>query len=156
MRVDHGCTHDVGSIERDINLDGRNIMSEAQFIRTITCMPVDDILHATSWYEKALGLETTYLHEGDHEGEETNYAVMQRDGVEVHLVLDEPPPYAAPCTKAGVGYLNLHVKDVNSMYEEVKRAGIEITRGLETENWGATGFNLTDPSGNAVHLEQES
>ena len=131
-------------------------MSEQQFIRTVTVLPVSDITQACEWYQRALGLETVYLHEGVQEGEVTNYAVLERDGVQVHLILDEPPPYRASWTRAGTGYLYLKVRDVDATYKEVESAGVEIARGLETENWGARGFNLTDPSGNAVHVEQES
>ena len=130
-------------------------MSEKQILRTTTVLPVSEIRQSTEWYEASLGLETVYLHESEHEGEETNYAVMVRDGVQVHLILDEPPPHNAPWTKAGTGYLSLKVRDVDAMFDEVRSRDVEITRGLQTENWGARGFNLTDPSGNAIHIEQE-
>ena len=130
-------------------------MTEKQFIRTITVLPVHDITVCSEWYEKALGLETVYLHEGDHEDEPTNYAVMVRDGVYVHLILDEPPPHDAAWTKAGSGYLYLHVRNIDEMYAEVVSRGVEVTLGLETEVWGARAFNLTDPSGNTIHVEQE-
>ena len=130
-------------------------MAEKLFLEAITVLPVDDIYKASAWYEKALGLKTVYLHEGKDDGEVTNYAVMVRDGIHVHLILDEPPPHNAPWTKSGTGYLYIKVEDVDAIYLEVKAAGIDITRDLETENWGARGFNLTDPSGNAVHIEQD-
>ena len=129
-------------------------MRENQFLRTITVLPVNDINESLQWFKTALGMEAVYRHEGAHEGEATNYAVMARDGVQVHLILDEPPPYASPWTKAGVGYLYLKVRDVDAMYEATVSKGVAITRALQTENWGARGFNLTDPSGNAIHIEQ--
>ncbi len=36
----------------------------------------------------------------------------------------------------------------------MKVSGVEITRDLREENWGARGFNLKDPSGNEIHIEQ--
>ncbi len=130
-------------------------MVDKQFIRTITVLPVNDIAASCAWYEKALGLKTVYLHEGIHEGEVTNYAILVRDGINIHLILDEPPPHNTSWTKAGSGYLYLKVIDAAALYAEVIAQGITVTRGLETENWGATGFNLADPSGNAIHIEQE-
>ena len=130
-------------------------MATNKLIRTITVLPVNNIARACDWYEKALGMKTDYLHEGQEEGEETNYAIVVRDGVDIHLILDEPPPYDAPWTKAGTGYLFLKVSDIDVMFREVESSGVEITRGLQTENWGARAFNLTDPSGNAIHVEQE-
>jgi uncharacterized glyoxalase superfamily protein PhnB len=128
-------------------------MSEPQFLRTILVLPVADIEKSTEWYKHALGFKTVYLHEGDHEDEATNYAILERDNAQVHLILDEPPHDLA-WTKAGTGYLYLIVRNVDEVFDEVKSRGVEITRGLQTENWGARGFNLLDPSGNAIHIEQ--
>jgi len=126
----------------------------AQFLNTITVLPVDSVEESVEWYEKALGLRTVYLHEGDREDEPTNYAVLAREAVSVHLILDEPPPYEQSWTKAGTGYLYLIVRNVDEVFVEVQSRGVNVTRGLQTENWGARGFNLTDPSGNAIHVEQ--
>jgi len=130
-------------------------MVEGQFCRTITVMPVVDIAAACAWYREALGLETHYLHEGESPGEITNYAVLARDGVQVHLILDEPPPHAQAWTQAGTGYLYLRVRDVQAVYEAVVARGMEPTRGIATEGWGARAFLLTDPSGNSVRVEEQ-
>ena len=37
---------------------------------------------------------------------------------------------------------------------EVQSCRGAIARGLQHENWPARGFDLTDPSGNHVHVEQ--
>jgi len=124
--------------------------------RTITVLPVDDIAQATGWYEAALGFETVYLHEGADEDEVTNYAIVVRDGVAVHLILDEAPPYPdrQPWTLAGTGYLYLIVRDVDAAYEEFTAKDVVPTRELRIESWGARAFNLADPSGNTIHIEQ--
>jgi uncharacterized glyoxalase superfamily protein PhnB len=36
----------------------------------------------------------------------------------------------------------------------VRSRGVDIARGIETEIWGARAFNLVDPSGNSIHIEQ--
>lgn len=117
-------------------------------------LPVDNISRTTEWYGRVLGFETVYLHEGTKAGEVTNYAITVRDGVPVHLLLDEPPPHERPWTKAGTGYLYLQVRNVDEVFAQVVASGAQVTRGLQTENWGARGFNLADPSGNAIHIEQ--
>lgn len=129
-------------------------MKEPQFLRTIIVLPVSNIEESTKWYEHALGFKTQYLHEGIEEGEAANYAVLQRDGVQVHLILDEPEYNPPVWTKAGTGYLYLIVRNVDEVYEEIKSKEILITRSLQMENWGARGFNLTDPSGNEIHIEE--
>lgn len=129
-------------------------MSEQQFLRTIPVLPVRDIAEATAWYERSLGFETVYLHEGEHAGEATNYAILRREQVEVHLILDEPPPHEQAWTKAGTGYLYLMVRNVDEAHSEVRRRGVEVRRGPQTEVWGARAFNLADPSGNVIHVEE--
>ena len=125
-----------------------------QFKRTITVLPVRAIEAACEWYAQTLGLMTRYKHEGSREDEETNYAILERDGVQVHLILDEPPPYAKPWTKAGTGYLYLRVQDIESLHHEMQAKEIPLESTLETSNWGATGFEICDLDGNHIRLEQ--
>lgn len=123
-------------------------------LRTITVLPVRNIEEATEWYREALGFITIYLHEGDEPEEATNYAILQRDEITFSLILDESPEHDSAWTKAGTGYLYLIVSDVESEYADVLSRGVEFTRKLQLENWGVKGFNLKDPSGNAIHIEQ--
>lgn len=125
-----------------------------QFLDSITVLPVTSVAESFRWYERALGFRTVYLHEGEDETEPTNYAILRRGRLPVHLILDEPPPHRRAWTRAGCGYLYLVVKDVHTIYEEVRSRGIEVARELQTEGWGARGFNLIDPSGNAIHIEE--
>ncbi|MCA9098622.1 MAG: VOC family protein [Planctomycetaceae bacterium] len=117
-----------------------------------TVLPVNDIPAAVAWYRTSLAFEAIYLHEGDEPGEPTNYAILERDGVRVHLILDEGLP-EYPWAKAGMGYLYLRVADAAQLAAEVKSRGVTLSRELQTEPWGNPAFNLTDPSGNHIHLE---
>jgi len=67
-------------------------MPDPQFLRTVTILPVRDIAEAAAWYERALGFETVYVHEGSTPDEATNFATLSRDGLCVSLILDEPRP----------------------------------------------------------------
>ncbi len=125
-----------------------------QTIKTITVLPVKDIEEVAKWYEKSIAFHTVYLHEGDKEGEATNYATLQRDDVTFSLILDESPKHESSWTKAGSGYLYLIVKDIEKEYREAQSRGTKISRELRTESWGARGFNLRDPSGNEIRIEQ--
>jgi catechol 2,3-dioxygenase-like lactoylglutathione lyase family enzyme len=129
-------------------------MSEPQFLKTTIILPVSDIYETTEWYERMLGFATHYIHGSGRRGEAENfgnYAIMGRDAVEVHFILDEGGP---TWTRAGTGHLGLTVRDVDAIYAEVKSRGIPIARQLQKENWPARGFTLKDPSGNDVHIEQ--
>ena len=51
-----------------------------QFLRTIAVLPVSSIEQSAAWYERALGFQTVYLHESEHDDEPTNYAVHIEQG----------------------------------------------------------------------------
>jgi catechol 2,3-dioxygenase-like lactoylglutathione lyase family enzyme len=129
-------------------------MSEPQFLKTRIILPVGDIYDTIAWYERALGFKTVYIHGNGRPGDAedfANYAIMTRDLVEVHFIMDEGGPV---WTRAGIGHLGLTVRDVDAVYADVKSRGIPIARELQRENWPAHGFELNDPSGNVVHIEQ--
>jgi catechol 2,3-dioxygenase-like lactoylglutathione lyase family enzyme len=129
-------------------------MGDGQFLKTTIILPVSDIYETIAWYENALGLQTTYVHGNGRRGETedfANYAIMSRDEVEVHFILDEGGPV---WTRSGTGHLGLTVRDVDAAYADVRARGVPIARALRKENWPARGFNLRDPSGNEVHVEQ--
>ena len=68
-------------------------MDEAQFLKATVVIPVSDFYDTTAWYERVLGFETCYIH--DHRGERgdfANYAIMGRDGADVHFIMDEGGP----------------------------------------------------------------
>jgi uncharacterized glyoxalase superfamily protein PhnB len=129
-------------------------MGEPMFIKAQVVIPVSDIYDTTAWYERVIGFETRYIHGRGRRGETedfANYAIMARDTAEVHFIMDEGGPV---WTRSGTGYLYLRVRDVDAVYAGVKSQDATITRELRVENWPARGFNLKDPSGNDVHIEQ--
>jgi catechol 2,3-dioxygenase-like lactoylglutathione lyase family enzyme len=129
-------------------------MNDAQFLKATVILPVSDMDDTTAWYERTLGFQTQYIHGSGRRGEAenfANYAIMGRDAVEVHFILDEG---GAAWTRAGTGHLGLTVRDVDAVYADVQASGVPISRTLQKENWPARGFNLNDPSGNEVHIEQ--
>lgn len=129
-------------------------MSTPQFLDTTIVLPVSDIYETIAWYERVLGLQTQHIHGSGRRGEAedfANYAIMRRDSVEVHFILDEGGPL---WTRSGTGYLYLTVRDVDLQYAEVTSCGIPILRELQKQGWGARAFSLKDPSGNEVLIQQ--
>lgn len=129
-------------------------MSKPQFLKTTTILPVSDIHDTVAWYERAFGFETRYIHGEGRRGEAeefANYAIMDCDAVEVHFILDEGGPI---WTRSGTGHLSLTVRDIDAVYAGVTSCGVLVARELRRENWPARGFDLVDPSGNSVHVEQ--
>jgi len=129
-------------------------MGTQQLLLATVILPVSDIYDVVAWYERALGFETRSIHGSGRRGETeefANYAIMTRESIEVHFILDEGGPV---WTRAGTGYLSLTVRDVDREYSEVTSRGVPILRELEKQNWGARGFFLQDPSGNEVLIQQ--
>jgi uncharacterized glyoxalase superfamily protein PhnB len=129
-------------------------MSQPQFLKTRIILPVAEIYDTLEWYERALGFQTRYIHGNGRRGETrdfANYAIMARDLIEVHFIMDEGGPV---WTRAGTGHLGITVSDVDQAYAELKAREVAIARELQHENWPARGFEVRDPNGNVVHIEQ--
>jgi len=130
-------------------------MNDSGFVRAVLVLPVGDMKQARAWYESVLGFETAYLHDDPVEDPDGNYAILRRDGAEVHLILDEPPRNH-PWTTAGTGYLFLIVRGVDAVYQQVQAKRVTVTRPIRQESWGARAFQLTDPSGNLVLVAEDT
>ena len=129
-------------------------MDDGQFLKTTVILPVSDIDETLAWYANALGLQTRYVHGSGRRGEAeefANYAIMGRDAIEVHFILDEGGPV---WTRTGTSHLGLTVRDVDALYADLQARGVPVARVLQKENWPARGFDRKDPSGNEVHVEQ--
>ncbi len=129
-------------------------MGTDQFLKTTIILPINDVDDTIAWYERVLGFKTRYIHGSGRRGERedfANYAIMSRDAIEVHFILDEGGPV---WTRSGTGHLGITVRDVDAVYADVQSKGVPFTQPLQKQNWPARGFNLADPSGNAVHIEQ--
>jgi uncharacterized glyoxalase superfamily protein PhnB len=94
---------------------------------------VADMPRAVEHY-KRLGFEISYYDDG--------YAFAQRQGVNLHLDLADPP---------GRGLLYLHVDDADELAAEWRGAGAEV---VEPEDfpWGKHEGAHTDPDGNTIRF----
>jgi catechol 2,3-dioxygenase-like lactoylglutathione lyase family enzyme len=128
-------------------------MTQPTFTRAVLVLPVNDMAAARDWYARALGFSTVFLNH-DAEDPEGNYAILAREGAEVHLILDEPPR-EHPWRTAGTGYLFLQVRNVRGVREAVLAAGVELACELRTEDWGAEAFQLLDPAGNLILVAED-
>ncbi|NLG28846.1 MAG: VOC family protein [Chloroflexi bacterium] len=129
-------------------------MSASRLVKAQLVLPVRDLPESCAWYARALGMQTVYVHSDQVEDPTGNYAILRRDGAEVHLLRDEQPrPHI--WTTAGSGYLFLLVQGLEALCEQVQAAGISLTRGLQREAWGARAFQLTDPSGNLILVAED-
>ena len=70
------------------------------------------------------------------------------------LLPDHPsqqPLFHKPFQNQGV-YLTLEVDDVDSIYQEMKRQGVEIKIDMRDETWGDRHFAIQDPNGLGIDI----
>lgn len=122
-------------------------MKEELILRTITVLPVKDIMAAAAWYDHVLGFRTLVFPKG-HPSDHTNYAILKRDHLEIHL-------YVNDSTGVSSGILYLKVSDLNEAFEEIKSGNTSIKRNPEMMWYGLKNFILEDPDGNYICIEEE-
>lgn len=122
-------------------------MKEELILRTITVLPVKDIMAAAAWYDEALGFRTLVFPKGNP-NDHTNYAILKREHLEIHL-------YQHTTTGASAGILYLKVSDLDEAFREVQSGNTLIKRAPEMMWYGLKNFILEDPDGNYICIEEE-
>jgi catechol 2,3-dioxygenase-like lactoylglutathione lyase family enzyme len=78
---------------------------------------------------------------------------------ELSFLLPDHPSQQALFKKAFKGegmYLTIEVEDVDKLYKEIKKKGIEIKIELRDEAWGDRHFAIVDPNGVGIDLVKYS
>lgn len=102
-------------------------------------LPVRDMVTAIGWYGTTLGFRTAMtMPDGD-------YAVVERDGVALHLYVDaNAPPVACHIFAGGIEALEAEFED----------RGVQIRQRLEQKPWSNRDFRLLDPFGNELKFTE--
>ncbi len=109
--------------------------------------PVTDVEKTVEWYVAELGFEASWINR-DAEGDDpTNYAVLHREGVTIHLVLAAGPV-------ADYMPFQVHVDDVDSLFSELESKGIPVSQQPADQHWGARDCAFLDPDGNRIWFSQ--
>ena len=106
-------------------------------------LTVDDVATTAAFYENHFGFEKGfdsdwYIHLVLPEHPAVNLAILDRTHDSV------PEGYRRPAQ--GI-LLNLEVEDVDTLYEAMTQAEVEILRPLKDEPWGQRHFIMRDPAG---------
>jgi uncharacterized glyoxalase superfamily protein PhnB len=108
-------------------------------------LAVKDMHAALTFYEHKLGFRCTFkVHDDLHP--EIPYAIVRRDEVELHLSRSGDSAGRASC------YID--VDDADALFEEFRRAGVEIQRAIEDSSYGMRDFNIKDLDGNVLGFGQ--
>jgi hypothetical protein len=106
-------------------------------VRAVPVLRTEDLAASVAFWEAA-GFDVQRL--GD------DFALAERDGVELHLVQLQPAG-----RDRGEAYL--HTQDVDGLHSSWSAAGLAVSE-LRNEPWNMREFNLVDPGGNRLRIGQ--
>ena len=104
-------------------------------VRAVPVLPTSDLAASAAFWETA-GFDVEQFG--------ADFAVAERDGVELHLVELEPEG-----RDRGQAYV--HTRDVDGVHAAWSGAGLPITE-LRDEPWGMREFSVVDPGGNRIRV----
>ena len=112
-------------------------------VRCIT-LSVSDLKTAVDFYEKALGLSKKY--------EYPSYAGFQCGGVEIGL----RPGRKEKGHIEDAPSIEFFVDNIDSVYEALKKKGVNFVKEPHDEPWGGREASFLDPDGNLLEIVQIS
>jgi uncharacterized glyoxalase superfamily protein PhnB len=119
--------------------------SHGRFHAAAPVFPVDNAAQTAEHYRKMLGFKVKQLY-----GLPPYYAIVERDGVEIHL--SEREDTSTPLDRCAV---YVYVDDADKLYEEFVGKGIEMFAPPENQENGMREFELTDNSGHFLMFGQK-
>ncbi len=114
-------------------------------VRIAPEMPAADLREAIAYYVERLGFE---LASAVPDGE---YAIVERDGVAIHLFRDCSPDGAR--LHSGVA-AHVFVEEIEALYAELAARGAQITQAIERKPWGNRDFRVRDLSENELKFTE--
>jgi uncharacterized glyoxalase superfamily protein PhnB len=113
----------------------------ARLARIAPELPAANLPGAIAFYEKQLGFQTVSEMPG------SDYAILERDGVAIHLFKQGPRP-ASP-----VG-VHIFTPNLAELYEELTERGVPFAQGIERKPWGNREFRIRDDFGNELKFTE--
>jgi uncharacterized glyoxalase superfamily protein PhnB len=118
--------------------------TQSRLLRIAPEMPAANLREAIEYYVENLGFE---LASAMPDGE---YAIVERDGVAIHLFRDSSPDGAR---HPGVA-AHVFVDGMEGLYAELAARGAEIAQAVERKPWGNRDFRVRDPFGNELKFTE--
>ncbi|MFN6964317.1 MAG: glyoxalase superfamily protein [Pyrinomonadaceae bacterium] len=103
---------------------------------------VSDAVAAAEYYRDRLGFEIL-----GYFGEPPVYAIVRRDGVEVHFGKAETSGVSNTAARPGSFDLYIWVSDIDALTAELAAAGVEIVEGPVKRIYGSTEVVVRDGEG---------
>jgi uncharacterized glyoxalase superfamily protein PhnB len=113
----------------------------AKLSRIAPELPVRDLRIALAYYTRQLGFEIAMrMPDGD-------YAIVERDGVAIHLFADRT---------GAVSPVGVHVftSDLDELCREFEERGVDFVQKIERKPWGNRDFRVLDTFGNELKFTE--
>ena len=112
-----------------------------RLLRIAPEVPVSNLREAIEYYGQQLGFAVAMeMPDGD-------YAVVERDGVAIHLFQSNDP------VQAPIG-VHIFTRGLDELYKEFQSRGVTITQAIVRKPWGNRDFRVSDPSGNVLKFTE--
>jgi len=121
-------------------------------IRSISpVLSVNNIKESISWYKEQLDFKEIYINkeENDSTGESWNYALLECNGVEIHLALRSN----SDKTLSSPTNIYMFINEISNLHKKLKANNCNISN-LENMPWGNLECSLTDINENKIVLSQ--
>jgi len=104
-------------------------------------LPLRDVTQGLEHYDTRLGFKVAMtMPAGD-------YAIVERDGVALHLFRDEGDD------GKGVS-MHVFVTDLDALFTELRDRGARIVQPIVEQPWGTRDFRVSDPWGNVLKFTE--
>jgi len=113
----------------------------AKLSRIAPEIPVSNMHDSVDYYERALGFQVTMeMPTGD-------YAIVERDGIAIHLFQDN----SRPLSPVGV---HIFTDQLEDLHIELQGRGASLSQGIVRKPWGNRDFRVKDRSGNEIKFTE--
>jgi uncharacterized glyoxalase superfamily protein PhnB len=102
-------------------------------------LPVSNIRESIEYYEQKLGFQAAT--------EMADYAIVERDGIAIHLFRDGPRNHSP------VG-IHIFTSELDELHEELRNRGARLSQEILRKPWGNRDFRVTDNSGNEIKFTE--
>jgi uncharacterized glyoxalase superfamily protein PhnB len=111
-----------------------------KLVRIAPEVPASNIEPALHYYERKLGFKVAVRMA------ENEYAIVERDGVAIHLFTDH----------GGRSAIGVHIftTDLDQLFTELLQNGADITQPIERKPWGNREFRVRDDFGNELKFTE--
>jgi uncharacterized glyoxalase superfamily protein PhnB len=113
----------------------------AKLARIAPEVPALNLQSAIAFYEQQLGFEQASL------APQGDYAIVERDGVAIHLFEDR----GRGSSPAGI---HIFTHELAELFEEFEQRGVHFAQNIEPKPWGNRDFRVKDHFGNEIKFTE--